>query len=81
MKSGTWTGPSTERGWEVDPLPIPFPPSPPPFNCGSWISSILPWFQTLEGHFQSQVNSMASAQGPHLWLASHHQPGPPKASA
>lgn len=80
MQWGTWTGPSTEWGLQVDPLPIAFPPSPPPFNCGSWISSILPWFQTFEGHFQSKVNPMALAQGPHLPLASH-QPGPTKASA
>lgn len=55
--------------------------SPPPaFNCGSCITFIFPWCQTFEGHYQSQVNSMASAWGPHLWLVSH-QPGPSKASA
>lgn len=49
-------------------------------NCGFWITCILSWFRTFEGHYQNHANPKASAQGPHLWLASH-QPGPSKAGA
>lgn len=81
---GTWAGPGTVGGlggWvgggscpQHAQAPVSYP------NCGFWITCILSWFRTFEGHYQNHANPKASAQGPHLWLASH-QPGPSKAGA
>lgn len=81
---GHLTRPGTEWGWGGSSSPtearIPRPPVSLlslPYPCCFWVTCILSWSETFQGHYQSHVNPKASAQGPHLWLPSH-QSGPSK---